>query len=131
MTIVSITFFAIESMRSMYFLIIFCNVCGNIVDVGVVELREMKEGKQRQAQYEVDFIATNGQEKYYILSAYRINDEDKRKQELKSLKRIDDSFRKIVIVGDDAHDVFNAIWHRIALRRLFVGGSLCSQSACL
>lgn len=123
MTIVSITFFAIESMRSMYFLIIFCNVCGNIVDVGVVELREMKEGKQRQAQYEVDFIATNGQEKYYILSAYRINDEDKRKQELKSLKRIDDSFRKIVI--------FNAIWHRIALRRLFVGGSLCSQSACL
>lgn len=41
------------------------------------------------------------QEKYYIQSAYRIDDEAKREQELNSLKRIDDSFRKIVIVGDD------------------------------
>ena len=61
----------------------------------------MKDGKQQQTQYEVDFIATNGQEKYYIQSAYRIDDETKRKQELQSLKRIDNSFRKVVIVGDD------------------------------
>ena len=72
-----------------------------LVDVGVVEVREMKDGKQQQTQYEVDFIATNGQEKYYIQSAYRIDDETKREQELQSLKRIDDSFRKMVIVGDD------------------------------
>ncbi|MBO5552620.1 MAG: hypothetical protein J5937_00270 [Paludibacteraceae bacterium] len=49
----------------------------------------------------MDFIATNGQDKYYIQSAYRISDEVKREQELQSLKRIDDSFRKIVIVDDD------------------------------
>ena len=76
-------------------------IFGYLVDVGVVEVREMKDGKQQQTQYEVDFIATNGQEKYYIQSAYRIDDETKRKQELQSLKRIDDSFRKVVIVGDD------------------------------
>lgn len=76
-------------------------IFGFLVDVGVVEVREMKDGKQQKVQYEVDFIATNGQQKYYIQSAYRIDDEDKREQELKSLKRIDDSFRKIVIMGDD------------------------------
>ena len=76
-------------------------IFGFLVDVGVVEVREMQEGKQQQKQYEVDFIATNGQDKYYIQSAYRIDDEDKRQQELNSLKRIDDSFRKVVIVGDD------------------------------
>lgn len=76
-------------------------IFGYLVDVGVVEVREMQDGKQQQKQYEVDFIATNGQDKYYIQSAYRIDDEDKRQQELTSLKRIDDSFRKVVIVGDD------------------------------
>ncbi len=76
-------------------------IFGYLVDVGVVEVREMLDGKQQQKQYEVDFIATNGQDKYYIQSAYRIDDEDKREQELKSLKRIDDSFRKVVIVSDD------------------------------
>ena len=76
------------------------NIC-IIVDVGVVEVREMKDGKQQKVQYEVDFIATNGQEKYYVQSAYRMDDEFKREQELNSLKRIDDSSRKIVIVGDD------------------------------
>lgn len=76
-------------------------IFGYLVDVGVVEVREMQDGKQQQKQYEVDFIATNGQEKYYIQSAYRIDDDTKREQELTSLKRIDDSFRKVVIVGDD------------------------------
>lgn len=76
-------------------------IFGYLVDVGVVEVREMQDGKQQQKQYEVDFIATNGQDKYYIQSAYRIDDEDKHNQELNSLKRIDDSFRKVVIVGDD------------------------------
>jgi predicted AAA+ superfamily ATPase len=76
-------------------------IYGYLVYVGVVEVREMKDGKQQKVQYEVDFIATNGQEKYYIQSAYRIDDETKREQELNSFKHIDDSFRKIVIVGDD------------------------------
>ena len=76
-------------------------IFGYLVDVGVVEVREMQNGKQQQKQYEVDFIATNGQDKYYIQSVYRMDDEDKSQQELYSLKRIDDSFRKVVIVGDD------------------------------
>jgi len=76
-------------------------IYGFLVDVGVVEVREMRDGKQQQTQYEVDFIATNGQNKYYIQSAYRLDNTGKREQELNSLRRIDDSFRKIVIVSDD------------------------------
>ena len=74
---------------------------GFTVDVGVVELREKKDGKLEYKQYEVDFIAANGNEKYYIQSAYEMSGDEKREQELKSLKRIDDSFQKIVIVKDD------------------------------
>lgn len=74
---------------------------GFLIDVGVVEVREMKDSKQVQSQYEVDFIATNGIDKYYIQSAYRLDSDEKREQELKSLLKVDDSFRKIVVVGDD------------------------------
>ena len=74
---------------------------GYLVDVGVIESREKRNGKLEYIQYEVDFIATNGIDKYYIQSAYALPDNDKREQELRSLKRINDSFRKIVIVGDD------------------------------
>ena len=55
--------------------------------MGVVEVREMKDGKQQQTQYEVDFIAMNGQEKYYIQSAYRIDDDVKREQELQRMQQ--------------------------------------------
>ncbi len=72
-----------------------------MVDVGMVESREMRNGKSEYIQYEVDFIATNGIDKYYIQSAYSMPTEEKRQQEFKSLKIIGDSFRKIVIVGDD------------------------------
>lgn len=74
---------------------------GYVVDVGVVEARVMKNGKSEYKQYEVDFVATNGNEKYYIQSAYELSSDTKREQELNSLKRIDDSFQKIVIVKDD------------------------------
>jgi predicted AAA+ superfamily ATPase len=74
---------------------------GFIVDVGLVEVREMRDGKLTYIQYEVDFIASNGTDKYYIQSAFAVDDEEKRQQELNSLLKIDDSFRKIVIVGND------------------------------
>lgn len=74
---------------------------GYLVDIGIVEARVMENGKQVNKQYEVDFIATNGTQKYYIQSAYRMDTDEKREQELQSLKRIDDSFRKIVVLGDD------------------------------
>ena len=72
-----------------------------LVDVGLVEAREVQNGKQIYIQYEIDFIATNGEKKYYIQSAYALDSEEKRKQELKSLLKIDDSFTKVVILGDD------------------------------
>ena len=72
-----------------------------MVDVGVIESREMRQGNSQYIQYEVDFIATNGIDKYYIQSAYALPTEEKREQEFKSLKKISDSFQKIVIVGDD------------------------------
>ena len=74
---------------------------GYLVDVGMVDSREMKDGKSEYKQYEVDFIATNGIDKYYIQSAFNMITEEKREQELKSLKKIGDSFQKIVIQGDD------------------------------
>lgn len=74
---------------------------GYVVDVGVVETREMRNGKMEYIQYEVDFIASNGTDKYYIQSAFALDTEEKKEQELKSLLKIDDSFRKIVIVGND------------------------------
>lgn len=74
---------------------------GYVVDVGVIEKREMRQGKQQYIQYEVDFIANNGMSKYYIQSTYSILEEEKRNQELASLKRIDDSFQKIIIVAED------------------------------
>jgi hypothetical protein len=76
-------------------------VRGFLVDVGVVELRRMIEGKSCYQQYEIDFIATNGMRKYYIQSAYALPTDEKKEQELYSLKKIDDSFKKIIIVGDD------------------------------
>ena len=74
---------------------------GFAVDVGLVEAREMRNGKMEYNQYEVDFIASNGTDKYYIQSAFALDTEEKKQQELKSLLKIDDSFRKIVIVGND------------------------------
>lgn len=74
---------------------------GYLVDVGMIEARELKDGRSEYKQYEVDFIATNGIDKYYIQSAYNMSSGEKREQELKSLKKIGDSFRKIVIQGDD------------------------------
>ena len=71
------------------------------VDVGLVESREMRNGKMEYIQYEIDFIAQNGRDKYYIQSAFKMDDEEKRQQELRPLLKVDDSFQKIVITGDD------------------------------
>ena len=89
--------------------IIYNELCmrGFTVDVGLVEAREMRNGKMEYIQYEIDFIATNGTDKYYIQSAFAIDDEEKRQQELNSLLKIDDSFRKIVIVGQDIAEYTN------------------------
>jgi hypothetical protein len=74
---------------------------GYLIDVGVIEQRKMQGGNSTYQQLEVDFIATNGISKYYIQSAYALHSDEKREQELASLKKIDDSFTKIIIVADD------------------------------
>lgn len=74
---------------------------GYAVDVGVVESRTKKDGKSTFSHHEIDFVITNGKERAYIQSAYRIPDDEKREQELFSLRKTGDSFKKIVIVGED------------------------------
>ena len=74
---------------------------GFSVDIGLVESREMRNGKMEYIQYEIDFIAQNGRDKYYLQSAFKMDDEEKRQQELRPLLKVDDSFQKIVISGDD------------------------------
>lgn len=76
-------------------------VLGYLVDVGIVDSRDMKDGKSSYSQREIDFVANKGSQRYYIQSAYSIPTEDKREQELASLLKISDSFRKIVVVGDE------------------------------
>lgn len=67
------------------------------VDVGMVETRT----SQVRKQLEVDFVANVADKRYYIQSAYAMPDDAKREQEAASLRRIDDSFRKIIIMRED------------------------------
>lgn len=72
------------------------------VDVGVVEINTTEpRGKKVRKQLEVDFVVNRGTQRYYIQSALTVADSEKRKQETESLKRIPDSFKKIVVVRDD------------------------------
>lgn len=69
---------------------------GYNVDVGVVEINEDKA----RPKYEVDFVCNLGSRRIYIQSAYEMRDTIKEKQERKPLLNINDSFKKIIIVGD-------------------------------
>ena len=72
------------------------------VDVGVVEYNCTDEnGKKIRVQLEIDFVANKGSKRYYIQSALSVADEEKRKQEVNSLIRVSDFFKKIVVVKDD------------------------------
>ena len=71
---------------------------GYSVDVGVVEITRVKDGKKQQSQYEIDFVVNTGQEKIYIQSALNVDTNEKQSQETFSLKNSGDFFRKIVIV---------------------------------
>ena len=72
------------------------------VDVGVVEYCYKDENKKsKRAQLEIDFVANKGSKKYYIQSALTVGDEEKRQQEIRSLNRVGDSFKKIIVVKDN------------------------------
>ena len=73
---------------------------GLSVDVGEVEIKETnREGKTERKRLEVDFVCNQGFRRYYIQSALDISDDEKRETELRSLRKINDSFKKLVIVG--------------------------------
>lgn len=73
---------------------------GYSVDVGVVIIAENKDGKVTRKQLEVDFICNMGSSRYYIQSAYSIPDEEKMLQETRPFRKIDDSFKKIIVTKD-------------------------------
>ena len=77
-------------------------VRGYHVDVGVVECSGAgADGKRVNKQREVDFVATKGSEKYYVQSAFALPSDEKIHQEQRGLLSIPDSFRKIIVVGDN------------------------------
>ena len=76
-------------------------ISGYNVDVGVVEHSVMEKGKSTRKQLEVDFICNQGSKRYYIQSTFAIPDSEKMNQEKNSLIRIEDSFKKIIVVKDN------------------------------
>ncbi len=72
------------------------------VDVGMVEQRYVdSSGKWQRKQLEVDFVVNEGNQRYYIQSALAMPDKEKRAQEMGSLLRIDDSFKKMIVVNSN------------------------------
>ena len=73
---------------------------GYSVDVGqLTYFGKDAEGKSERRQLEVDFVCNKGYERLYIQSAFALPSIEKQQQEFNSLKRINDSFQKVVIVG--------------------------------
>lgn len=80
---------------------------GYNVDVGVVEVFEHnKENVTIRKQLEIDFVCNQGSKRYYIQSAYNIDNKEKEKQEMRSLINVNDFFKKVIVVKDDIEP-----WH--------------------
>ena len=72
------------------------------VDVGVVEYNfKSDDCKSQRTNLEIDFIANDGDKKYYIQSALSVGEEVKRRQEVRPYGLVKDSFKKIVVVKDN------------------------------
>lgn len=88
------------------------------VDVGVVPvIKRDKEGRQQRSTLEIDFICNMGSRRYYIQAAYRMETEEKQIQEQASLINVDDSFKKIIIVGEETSVTRN--WHGITTMSIY------------
>ena len=100
---------------------------GYAINVGVVPVVEAnKDGTRTRKQYEVDFIATMGNKKLYVQSAYRIYDDEKLQQESNSFFRIDDSFRKVIIEGD----LYLPYTDRNGIEHIGIIDFLCDKKYC-
>lgn len=78
------------------------------VDVGVVSFTVRDgEGRQKRVQTEVDFVCNKGSQRCYVQSAYALPSVEKREQEERPLARIDDSFKKIIIVKEGVEPHYN------------------------
>ena len=84
------------------------------VDVGEVNISEKTKridvnGKSIYAQkaLEVDFVATKGNQKFYLQSALSMDESTKQDQEKKSLRNIDDSFKKIVVAKTGLNPMYD------------------------
>lgn len=80
--------------------IIYNELCvrGYVIDVGVIEVSEKtSDGRRTKKGLEIDFIARKGTKKYYVQSAFNMDDQEKERIELRPLKAIDDSFKKIIV----------------------------------
>lgn len=71
------------------------------VDVGVITTTDKnQEGKVVRKQLEVDFVCNLGSSRYYIQSVYSLPDETERSKIIRPFRKIDDSFKKIIITKD-------------------------------
>lgn len=81
---------------------------GYNVDVGVVPVNgKNAQGISCRTQLEVDFVCNKGNRRIYIQSALSLPTQEKIDQETNSLRRIDDGFQRVIIVGDhtiSSHD---------------------------
>lgn len=75
---------------------------GYSVDVGIVELSRVIDGKRKMSQYEIDFVVNIGNSKVYIQSALNVDTPEKKAQETFSLKNTDDFFQKIVVLDGNS-----------------------------
>lgn len=99
---------------------------GCAVDVGAVRYAVMDGGKKREAQHEIDFVVNMGMKKVYIQSAFRIDNEEKRRQEITPLLKSGDFFKKIVVTSGSArpHTDDNGILYTGVIPFLLNGDSL-------
>lgn len=81
---------------------------GYNVDVGVVEHHGKNEnGVSCRTQLEVDFVCNKGNERIYVQSALAMPSQEKIDQETKSLRNINDDFKKIVVIGDHSPKTYD------------------------
>ena len=74
---------------------------GYAVDIGVVNIEKRNGGGREMRQHEIDFVINQGFDRFYIQSAFSLETEEKREQELVPFRHCRDSFQKIIVTGEN------------------------------